>query len=257
MPLRADTSLWYNSPNVMAVYQPVRAPDSFLARFNMARGGDNRYKATPGTLPTWNAATGWTGNASNMHLKTGIILPVGTQASYTLLVRYTNAALGATEGIAGSVNFADFRNGFGVGGIFGGYIMNGQAVAVTLPASGVVGVAGNTAYINGVASGSIAASANDIGSRNLFLLAFNNANAGTENPGYYSDASLYAFGLWNYVLPPAQIRAATRQMAYCDVNPDWSVWSRKRRYYYAPSQAGFLAAWAAHSNAQIGTGAGL
>ena len=40
MPLRSDSTLWFNLPGVVAAYQPVRAPGPLLARFNMAHGGN-------------------------------------------------------------------------------------------------------------------------------------------------------------------------------------------------------------------------
>jgi hypothetical protein len=46
---------------------------------------------------------------------------------------------------------------------------------------------------------------------------------------------------------------ASRQMAYCDVNPDWNVWARRRQWYLAP-QGGFQAAWARNANTVIQVG---
>lgn len=60
----------------------------------------------------------------------------------------------------------------------------------------------------------------------------------------------------------AEVRVYQRALSQADImamyypGTRWDLYSTPRRYYYAPSQAGFLAAWAAQTNSQVGTGTG-
>lgn len=269
MPLRADTSLWYNSPDVAFAYQPVGCPGgAALATYNMAMGGSNRYRGTATlsgkVLPTHRPVTGWTFDGSTQYVDTNYAFTAGTQKPVTMLCRYSGATWGTLSALFGCRENASDNNFYIASYFSQSRWSNGNTWQVFpldthLGASGVHGIAGPTAYKNGVAMATIAA-----GTANLpyvvFLGCSNNSagdNPANKNYTFGMAVTIQAAILINRVLSPAEVWTATRQMAYCDVNPDWSVWSRKRRYYYAPSQAGFLAAWAAHSNAQIGTGAGL
>jgi hypothetical protein len=226
MPLRADAGLWWNLPGVVAAYQPVRAPGPLLARYNMAHGRDNRYRATDGVAPAWSGAAGWTFTARSQWLNSGILPAV----SWTALIRLS--------GVAGDGNYYAFgtyaasgATHFSIQPIYFAriYYLNGAALSVAPEqTAGVIGFAGKTAYRNGVPDGTIGA-----GSASITVpVAIGNLNYSGRTYGILG--SVPAFAIYARTLSSAEVWTVSRQMAYCDVNPDWSVWGRRRQWFYGP-----------------------
>lgn len=238
MPLRRDPALWFNLPGVVAAYQPVAAPGPLLARYNQAHGGSNRYKAVDGTVPTWAAHTGWTFvGASSQYLETGVV--VGNNRNWSMFVRFSGITptinsvfCGAIMIAGGNPRFTLGLEGAGFPRLYGngGYLGTG-----TQEAAAVMGMAGTTAYWNGVAeSGSISTEAGDI-SIGIDIGRRRRSDGGHDQ---YYNGEMQALVISETKFSPAEAWQASRQMAYCHVNPEWSAWGRRRRYYYAPAAAG-------------------
>lgn len=242
-----STDVWFNLPGVVAAYQPVACPGGpLLARVNVAsdQRTPGRHMATPGTAPAWSPVTGWGFNGSTQYLNTGIS-PSALTWSY--LIRYSN--LTNTGILCGAVGFVPsyWEIGIQPSAI---YFMNGtyQLSAPGLNA-GVLGISDRTGYRNGVAEATIGA---------LSLASSQAIYIGARHNGGISDkyvaANIQAMAIYRVPIGP-WMRQASQQMAWCHLNPDWSAWGCRRRYYYAPSAAGFQAAWAARANRLLGGGA--
>jgi len=237
MPLRQRADLWHSMSGVVAAYQPVRAPGPLLARYNMAHGGDNRYRAINGTAtdPSWVSNRGW--NVLANYLLTGWV-PV--KNSFTVLVAYTGGAgawgdllyvynAGYTIALTQYSTVTNKRH-YEKGGAYD--------AAVTGPARGVLAISGDSGYLDGALE--VAAIGTNWGSSNA-ALQIGNTNCSTSQ--YIRAVACVA-----RPASAAEVWQASRQMAYCDVNPEWSVWGRRRQWFYGPQVGGFQAAWARGSN---------
>lgn len=236
-----DPSLAWNLPGVVAYYQPVRAPGPQIARYNMAHGGDNRYKATDGVAPTWHGATGWGFNGSTQYLRTYVVLPTGTQVPYSAIVRYSGAVFsGVLHYLFGALRYATTST-FGIGKYFAASHLNGGVYSSIAAASGVYGLSYNEAYKDGNYKGAITAGAADFNLEIAIGCAnYNIVPSSDISPYFYVACSIQAIAIWQRALSRAEMWYASRQMAYCDQNPDWNVWATRRRYWYA-AQAGAAA----------------
>lgn len=243
MGLHGDPKLWFNSPGIVAAWQPVRAPGPTLARYNQANGGSNQYKATDGTAPTWAARTGWYFNgASSQYLNTGVTATNNQQ--WSMLVRFSGLVTTAQYKILmGAYNSASPYQGILLSGHWDSLsvmYMNGGNVKVspqiTTGGSGVLGLAGVQGYRNGLADGSaIGAVAGTFYPIRIGAGGIQTGNAAGHITGYIQAAVIYS-----RTLSAAEMWAVSRQMAYCDVNPDWSAWGRRRRWFYAAATAADL-----------------
>lgn len=247
----ASNAVWHSLPGVVAAYQPVGAPDEMAARQNVGTWQRmlGNYTATPGVAPTWTPQTGWKGNGSSQYLKTGVI-PTNGETNWSALVRYSDSSGGCMFG---------YRIAGGSGGHFHVYPNAGyryyrhQGTAHLSPgmASGVIGIAGLNGYLNGTIDASITLGVAAAGTLEMYILAMNSDGSVIA----YDSGRVYSFSIYSRTLFPAEMWLASRQMAYCDVNPAWNVWARRRQYWIAPSVAsGFQAAWAARANTLLGGG---
>lgn len=228
-----STDLWYNAPGIVAAYQPVAAPDPFAARQNVSNDARQAsvYAAANGVAPAWSSRTGWTGNGTTQYLTTGITPSSG----WSMVVRVDGVTLSNARCAAGSSAVGDTRfmihpthSGFGGGVLYG----QGFYTSVTPGVSaGVLAISGQRGYRNGVAETGTIGSWSGTGNP-IFLLARNSGS-----PGEYLPGSLVAALIVRRSLSATEVWQYSRQMAYCNVNPDWSAWGRRRRYYYAPSEA--------------------
>lgn len=140
---------WELAPNCIAAYQPKDADDYQASKVNLANPGV--YDAVEGTAPTWDKYYGWQFlGTSSQYLSTNIVPANG----YSLIVKYSNANIAAltSQSLAGyhktgarfrvdwkDVSFRTWASG--------GY-KSQQGVFET---SGVMCVAGQTGYFNGIA----------------------------------------------------------------------------------------------------------
>ena len=236
-----SNAVWFNLPGVVAAYQPVACPGGpLLARANVSNDQrtPGRYAAVPGVAPTFNPLVGHTFNGSNQYLKTSVI--PGSGQDWSLLVAFANAA-NNDRYFAGYINTSSTsRMDVGPRSDAGStwFFSNGTRYTASANSNtaGVLGVAGVGCYMDGLLAKNMASGTGGvpleifIGARNLD----GGANA-------HCAVSIRAAAVASRTLLPAEMRLASHQMSYCHVNPDWSAWGRRRRYYYAPSAAAGLA----------------
>lgn len=242
MPYRSDSQAWWNLPGVVAVYQPVRAPDPKRARYNMAHGGDNRYQAVEGVAPTWHGATGWTFDGATQVLNT----QVEPGNYWSIFLRVTDVpnvnayrtGIGQRRGSSGTdglmIRVNNQLNAHA-------YIYQAYAPVGNYVASGVYAIAGTSGYLDGAVE---TAALNGTGVNPIPIAIGANNQPSSDHgwtPAEYTAGTVRAAAIYSRVLSAAEVWLVTQQMKYCDVNPEWSAWGRRRRYYYAPPQGATLA----------------
>lgn len=220
-----SNAVWHSLPGVEAVYQPIGAPSPVDALLNV--GHDHRmvgrYTATAGVLPAWSAATGLTFNGTGQYLRTKLI-PLST---WTVIARISRAT-GSYLFIIGTQNWGLFQYDTLT-------YYNGSNVSVApYLATGVAGMAGPQGFRNGIASGAATTGSGNASGYDIFLGNRNDYGAPWNN-GFVGN--LLSVLIASRPFTPAEMWLASRQMAYCEVNPDWNAWGRRRNYYYAPSAA--------------------
>ena len=249
MPLRADSSLWHSLPGVVAAYQPVRAPGPLLARYNMAHGGDNRWRLsnTAQPPPSWNSRQGYVfdGAAPNSLYISSVTnsLP----ALQSALIRFVTS------------NTRQFKQEFKFGthgspataGIpvmaqfYGQWQFDVNVRFPNHPAAGVQGQAGTHCFGNGSYLGEYATYTAAAGL--LFSIGNAYCSEATNTWGGYT-GDILAVAIYARELTFSEVWTASQQMTYCDANPEWSVWARQRQWFYGPQVGGFQAAWARGAN---------
>lgn len=230
MPLRwNDPALWCSLPGVIAVYQPIAAPDALSARRNMARRGDGRYGADPGVVPGWSKVSGWTFDGVTQYLSTGIIPDSG----YSHLIQYTGSTgTGFFCGTTNAYSYFVYRLRANDGGVPGNVLYGVQNEVSRAPSlvAGNLGVAGYQPYRNGLADGAEITSSVWSATQNLYLGGVNLVNS-LNGPGAFT---LVAYAIYDRTLSAAEMWLASQQMAYCHINPAWNVWSPQRRWFFIP-----------------------
>ena len=80
--------LWHSLPGTIVAYQPIGAPWTMAARWNIAKYMTNtsKYPAALGIVPGWSSSRGWIFNGTS-YLKTGVIQ---TSQNWTAVCRYYN-----------------------------------------------------------------------------------------------------------------------------------------------------------------------
>lgn len=240
--------VWFNAPGVVVAYQPIGAPDNLAARQNIANNGRmmGRFTARPDNLettPQWSPVLGWNFVASSTtRLRTGWITP-GSQ-TVTLAIRYSNHNGGLYQFLAsGDAQNKDLALSPAWGGGVN-YINITEIIISPAMTNGILALSGRQGYRNGRIDGAPLVSAGNISGSELFIGC-------SANYGNFITANIQAIFICNCILSPAHMAQYSYQMAYCHINPNWSAWARRRMWFEVP-QAGFLAAWAQHSNAQVG-----
>ncbi len=181
---------WYRAggaPAPVAAYLAKGAASQAASYANLVTPGT--YDLTTTSAPTWDATNGWTGGGTK-YLNTGIT-PANDQ-TWAMLVRYTGAT--ASQTMLGVYSGSD--RFFALAGYYFNTVTywagNAKNVSPAL-ASGVIGLAGNKGYRNGVAeSGTIPAGAGSI-THAIYLLARNTTGTATEQ----FSGSIQAYVVWN------------------------------------------------------------
>lgn len=232
-----STDVWYNAPGVVAAYQPVAAPDAFAARQNVSNNARlaGRNTAMPGVAPTWSGASGWGFSAtSSTYLTTGLYV---TASTWSAIVRVSNATSGTWPfGCDGAANTSGSQRWgmlpYNIGTDMRFCNCGSILGLANTSQSGVFAFANRSYYLNGarlgtnIPSGTVPTVAITIGALNR-----------SAAPVAYFTGYVQAFLVPTVTLSDAHVAQYSRQMAYCHANPEWSAWGRRRRYYYAPSEA--------------------
>lgn len=210
------SQLWFNLPGIVAAYQPLYAPNASAARINISPGSGVKYKATDVAATGWNSAIGWICTGSTARFSTGVIPVLG----WTIISRTSSVTSNgyAYTGDASNTSWL-CRNNTGWSWQTTGSIYNSS---VTPANNDVVTVAGVRCFINGVYVGDT-----PTGSGVSDGLILGNRAAGGRPLG-----NLLAFAAYNRTLSDTEVRFVSRQIRYCDTNPDWSAWSARRRYWF-------------------------
>jgi hypothetical protein len=142
---------WYTAPSGVvctAAYDAIGAT-SLLDSYTDESGAG--HPCAPGVAPTWTAGVGWTFNGTTQYLTTGVVPASG----YSMLVRFSGASglyrpiAGCGYGVAGERFFVGREDA--ASGMSYGY--SGFALRLPSAASGVIGLAGNQPYRDGVTDG--------------------------------------------------------------------------------------------------------
>lgn len=229
MPLRRDSALWFNMAGVVAAWQPVAAPWPLAARYSQAHGqrSAGSYTLMDGVAPTWSPITGLLFNGTDQYLRTGII----AEAEHTIGIRY--AQLTANDWVIGASDWAvDANLGIDIAD-WGGRFYSGPSSAPLYDNAYTAAtkfLSNRKGYTNGILVGDVGGSlaAPDY---ELYIGARNAKGA----PDNYTAVAVLCAVVIGRELSAAEIWNASRQMAYCHTNPEWSAWGRRRRYYYAPA----------------------
>jgi hypothetical protein len=231
-----SNALWHSLPGVVAAYQPIAAPsyNDSLLNVGMHHRMVGKYTATPGVAPTWNARTGW-GSDGTAYFVTPWLLA----QTDSVIVRYSGAQSG-DYALFGSQNL-DATRSYWIKPKYSDDKVYYQARASNAPSSvspglpaGVLAISNRHGYRNGIDEGfTIGTQVIDM-SRPTFILGMN--KGGVFSLGFIG--SMQAFLLLSRPLTAAETWLASRQMAYCELNPDWNAWAPRRRYWFAPSIAG-------------------
>jgi hypothetical protein len=232
VPLRRDPRLCWNWPGVVAYFQPVGCPGgSLLARYNMAHGGDNRYRAESAVLPAWSPLAGWSISSSTQWLDTGIFVSDG---NWSCVYRFQITGTGVGRGFFGHRQ-SGCAFGIGNSGAGGLYFWNGGLRTGGSSASAIIGISARQAYRDGLPYlAEIATGAAWPATTPIAIGRYYGENS--EIATVHAAAAFYSVQL-----SPVKMALASHQMAYCDRNPAWSVWSRRREWYYSAEVAAAVA----------------
>ena len=204
----AAASWWLSggiSPaNCVAAYQPKGAADLAASYANLAVGGA-AYDLTLGVAPTWDAVNGWIFDGTTQYLKTGITPSDGWSA----LIRYNTLTYKNYATLfGGKTNLGKF---FGVtlqlaANKYYLYLNNYyKLIYAVMPTSGVIGIAGQQGYLNGLADGTTITTTT--GTYAEVYIGVNN-----DPTKYYAQVHVQAFVIWNTIITAAQVLAVTNAM---------------------------------------------
>lgn len=159
-------ALWYlqggiPAANCKAAYRSISTPGSPWgagpasyadSKINLAKPGT--YDATEGNAPAWSAATGWMFN--NKYLKTGVI----PGPNWSIIVRFSDASLTTSQTLTGELaaNASLFLDNCDLNANSRRYVGGNGSIIVNSGkvTSGVMCIAGNDCYYNGVFDGTMA-----------------------------------------------------------------------------------------------------
>jgi hypothetical protein len=199
------------SASCVAAYKPLGAASLATSYVNLANPGTNN--ATPGTAPTFAAATGWTFSAaSSQYLKTGI----QPADNWSAFVRYSNTTdgvnnqflLGSRNGSTATRFFLAVNSAASNAVSYGlGDTVNGAPELLT----GCIGFAGHQGYRNGVADGAVIGAWSGTGQTNIFIGGYTTDGA-NPSAGLFYSGTILAVVFYNSTIT-AQAAALSAAMA--------------------------------------------
>ena len=192
------------APEPVAVYQPIGAASLAASYVNLANPGT--FDAAPGGAPTLGAA-GWTFNGSTQFLTTGII-PTNDQ-QFSMITRFSGATIGINSTVAGMFNnsirqFRLLNASAGAGVVYSNGTQNQSLPEL---AAGVLAIAGNQGYRNGMADVTVT----DWGgaaTRDVYVAA---TNSGVANQ--FLNGNIQAIAIYSSTLTAPQVAAVSAAMA--------------------------------------------
>lgn len=192
--------------NCVAAYQSKGAASLAASYVNLANPGT--YDAAPGVAPDWDSGTGWTFNGSTQYLTTGVMPSVG----WSMIARFSDFSTNDRY-LAGAYNVASITlmalcptYSTGVQ-YWNGRNPIGIRVATPNISTGVLCVAGGTAYRNGVSDGSLSNSYAPTVS--IYLGALNK----DATPSNLAIGSIQAVAIYSATLSAAQVALISAAMA--------------------------------------------
>lgn len=203
------SELWYLAggiapANCIAAYQAKGAASYAASKINLANPGT--YDAADGgAYPTWNAIDGWIFNGSDDYLTTGIT-PLNDQ-TWSAIVRFSNAANTAYTYLFGY--YYDNSRGFAITGGSSVIYRNGQYLDTSIQClSGVLAIAENKGYRNGIAdTGTISAGSDALGP--FFIGAISDRGS----PTAYLACYLQLFAVYDKALSATEVSNLSAAMA--------------------------------------------
>lgn len=192
------------APTPVAVYQPKGAASLAASYVNLANPGT--YDAAAGSAPSFDTATGWSFNGSSQYLTTGVV----TARAWTWLVRFSDASanlisMGAADEIS-STHYDFIRPRNNTNRQY--YLGEAGVTNAGAQASGVMGRAGVTCYLNGSADGTISSSS-AAASLGHYLGALNFSG----NPAQYHNGKIQAAVYYDSTLNGTQVATVSAAMA--------------------------------------------
>jgi len=198
----------------VAAYEPICAvslADSYINRAN-----PGTYDAAPGTAPTWAAQTGWTFNGTTQYLLADIAANIG----WSVLVRYSGATdLGAPKIIFGSQSAGGGTVRFHIQPSQSNIIYYSHEDSVGVAPgllAGVLGIAGQQGFRNGVSDGGVIPSGGTGTRPTKVAIGALYEGAGAV---FYCNANIQALYIYNVPITPTQVRAVTDAMNMLPMRP--------------------------------------
>lgn len=199
--------------NCVAAYQPKGAADYAASLVNLANSGT--YDAANGTAyPTWDGTSGWKfASASSQYLTTGVV-PLGNQ-TWSAVVRFSNnstnyGSLFGCRDVPANCSFyiaplyAFNKRAYG----YGGY--NTPLIIAGNKASGVIGIAGNTGFVDGSTEAGTITATGSAGMPTIIIGGNKYSNGEYKD---FSTAYIQAIAFYNAIITTDQITALTTAMA--------------------------------------------
>jgi hypothetical protein len=200
---------WYlsggvSAANCVAAYAAKGAASLAASYDNLASAATN-YNLTLGVAPLFDTSTGWNFNGANHYLNTGIT-PASDQ-SWTVIVKFSG---GSSTGLRAVVDGralspAAWMTIFPTDGSGNRGYRHGSANALVVAGvatSGVMAIAGRTAYLNGTSDGTI-----DVGSGQPGTLRLGASRDAGGNPAYYFLGYVTSFAVYNATISQFQVQA--------------------------------------------------
>ncbi len=180
----------------IAAYQPKGAADIAASYVNLANPGT--YDAAPGVAPTWDALTGWTGDATTRYLNTGLY-PTNV---WTMIVQFSGVTGGLCCGVATSGQRFSVRPVNGANRQY--YYASGGPLVAGAIAPGNMAIAGGKFYCNGVVDTAPMADA---------FTCTNNARLVTAYAGTTLIGNVLAVAFYSGTLSAPQVASVSAAMA--------------------------------------------
>jgi len=188
------------SANCIGAYAAKGAATYAASKINLANPGT--YNTVDGTAyPTWDDTNGWKfAGASSQYLDTGIT-PDNT---YSTIIRFSNVTANATCVLFGAQsNLTDTYHIFASYSGGASYFRNGGSYAGTGATSGIYGIIGQNAAINGSIVSAIGTGAH----------AWSTLKVACMSTNYFLTGYVQAFATYNIALSAPQVLAVYNAMA--------------------------------------------